>query len=186
MPFIDVDFTTDPRYVPGYSPKFRSHKKRFGAAVFGDSFEIIPESQWRELANESEKAGGGMENLITRIMNQGNEGSCVSNACAQAYEVLQAVLAGKDRVVPVSAMSLYKQIGSSPNSGAMVEDGIDRMNDTGFLPLDTPENKARFPMTFPHTGFRTPYPSDWKTLAAKFAGIEGFWCNNKNEMFSAL
>lgn len=184
--FIDVDFTTDPRYVPGYSPKYRQMKKRFGARNFGDSFNVLSASDRREAAEEMAKAGGGLTRLVTRIYDQSNEGSCVGNMGGQALEVLQAKTLGKSFVVPISAMSMYKQIGSSPNSGASVEDCIDRADDTGFLPLDTEANKARFPATMSHTGFRQSWPSDWKSTAKRFRGIEGIWCNSVEEMETAL
>jgi hypothetical protein len=121
------------------------------------------------------------------VLDQGNEGSCVVNAGAQAHMICQAKAIGLDRVVQMSAISLYKQIGSSPNSGAMVEDCIDRLADTGFLPLDTPENRARFGShVMPPRGFHTRWPDGWKTTAAKFAGLEGFACDSVNEMVSAL
>lgn len=182
MSFVDYDFTRDPRYVAGYKPG--APDRLF--ASFGDSFDLIPEKDWRELAELLKKENAGLSSLVTRIYNQGNEGSCVGNAGAQAHEVMQAKLSGRDRVVAMSASSLYKQIGSSPNSGANVGDCIDAMRDVGILPLDTPDNKRRFAHTMPHTGFRTPFPSGWKDTAAKFAGIEGYECESVNAMVSAM
>lgn len=184
--FIDVDFTTDPRYVPGYSPKFRSHKKRFGAAVFGDRFEVLSAKDRREAADQTQKDGGLLSLLIKRILNQLSEGSCVGQMGAQALMVLMSKAVGKDLSIDMSAQSLYRQIGSSPNSGANVEDAIDRLNDTGILPRDTPENRARFKHVGPDTGFYTKPPSDWKETASMFAGLEGVWCDNPEEMSTAL
>lgn len=183
--FIDVDFTKCEQYSRGYDPKPRQD---YGVCrgAFADSFELVPESQWREAADAQKKAGGGISRLVTRIYNQSNEGSCVGNAGCQGLEVLQARTVGKQNVVPISAMSLYKQIGSSPGSGAMVEDGVDRLYDTGVLPLDTPANKARFKHTMSHTNFRQPWPNGWKETAALFKGVEGYICRSVNEMISAL
>lgn len=178
--FVDYDFTTDPRYVAGYAPGIPSRESR----TFADAFELIPESQWRDLCEQRKAAS--MARLVTRIFDQSNEGSCVGNAGVQAHQVLQAKTLGKSSVVQMSAMSLYKQIGSSPSSGAMVEDAIDRLSDTGILPLDTAENKGRFAHTMSHTGFRQSWPSGWKDTAKKFAGLEGFACDTVAEMVSAL
>ena len=178
--FVDYDFTKDSRYVQGYTPGIPSGR----CAAFADSFALIPEKDWRELCEARTKAS--MAHLVTRIFNQGNEGSCVGNAGTQAHQVLQAKTLGKSAVVQMSAMSLYKQIGNSANSGAMVEDAIDRLNDTGILPLDNAANKGRFAHTMSHTGFYQPWPSGWKDTAKKFSGIEGFACDTVAEMVSAL
>jgi hypothetical protein len=181
--FVDVDFTKSQFYLPGYSSSYRP---RLCAGAFGDKFDIIPESQWRDMAKAAAESGGSNSRLITRIYNQLNEGSCVGNMGGQAMEFMQAKTVGLDRVVPISAMSIYKQIGSSPNSGATVHDCIDRLNDTGCLPLDTPGNKTRFKHTMSHTGFRQAWPSGWKDTARVFSGMEGFVCRSVSEMVTAL
>ncbi len=183
--FTDVDFTLQDKYVQGYSAKPREDY-RLCRGRFEDSFQVIPESQWKELSAQLKAAGGGLSRLVTRVYDQGNEGSCVGNAGCQGLEVLQAKAVGKKLVVPISAMSLYKQIGSSPGSGASVEDGVDRMGDTGVLPLDTPENRARFKHVMSHQNFRQPWPTGWKETAALFAKLEGYACRSVSEMFSAL
>lgn len=139
------------------------------------------------MANAIQVAGGGCSQLVSRIYNQGNEGSCVANACSQAHEIIQAKQFGKANVVPLSAISLYKRIGRSPNSGAMVSDGLDEMSERGVLPLDTPENRTKFgAAVMPNTGFRTPYPTGWEATAKKFAGTEWFILESVNELVSAL
>ena len=180
--FIDFDFTKDKRYVQGYSP---AYKPRICAGKFEDSFDVIPEKDWQGEC-ERLKAGVGLASLVTRVYNQESEGSCVGNAGGQALEVLQAKTVGRDLVVPISACSIYKQIGSSPNSGASVDDCIDRLNDTGALPLNTPENMKRFKHTMSHTGFRQAWPSGWKDTAILFSGLEGYVCRSVYEMVSAL
>lgn len=181
--FVDVDFGTQglatgalPR--PATPRKFRS---------YGDQQIMVPSSQWKAEAAAIQAAGGGSTQLITRIFNQANEGSCVGNAGTQADQIVQAKQWGKDRVTQLSASSLYKQIGSSPNSGAMVDDAIDAMEGVGILPLDTPENRAKFgDHVMPHTGFRVPFPSGWKETAKKFKAHEWFAIESVDEMFSAL
>jgi hypothetical protein len=185
--FIDVDFTHERQYVPGYSASYRSQARRpYAARAFGDTFAVLSREA-RRAAYEDRKANKlSLAWLISRVLNQGNEGSCVGNMGAQALEVLQAGMVGLDRVVGISASSIYKQIGSSPNSGSSVEDCIDRMHDTGALPRDTAENKARFKHTQPDTGFRVPFASGWKETAALFSGLEGVWCDHPDEMLTAL
>src|SRR5688572_22666193 len=138
---IDVDFPSDEKFTFGDQGFAAFGPPR---APYGDSVQVIPESQWKDLAKAIADAGGGCSQLVSRIYNQGNEGSCVANACSQAHEIVQAKTVGKDSVVHLSAISLYKRIGRSPNSGAMVSDGLDEMAERGILPLDTPENRAKF------------------------------------------
>lgn len=164
--FEDVDFTKDPRFVFGDLGvgAFASPRE-----CFEDRVAVIPRNQWEAEIEKIQAAGGGAERLVTRIYDQGREGSCVANACSQAHEILQALQFGKDRVVHLSAISLYKRIGRSPGSGAMVSDGLDEASAKGILPLDTPENRARFgDAVMPNTGFYTAYPSGWEAVAKKF------------------
>lgn len=181
--FLDVDFTKDPRYVPG-----DLGVRAFGEAMraYGEVVPEIPEAQWQAKADLLEAAGGGADEYVTRIYDQKSEGSCVANACAQALEIIQALKFGKDKVVPLSAISLYKRIGRSPGSGAMVSDGLDELVDRGILPLDTPENKTRFAATMPATGFYTPYPAGWEAVAKRFRVTEFFLIRTVAQLITAL
>jgi hypothetical protein len=114
-------------------------------------------------------------------------GNCVANACSQANEIIQALQFGKENVVHLSAMSLYKRIGSGPNSGAMVSDGLDEMQARGVLPLDTPENRAKFgDKVMPNCGWRTPYPDGWEAVAKGFCVVEAFVLRGMSELLTAL
>ena len=186
--FIDVDFTQDPRFTPGdCSPR------TFGLPVvpglfsaYADEAPVYPEKDWPGMADAMAKAGGGCSQLVTRIYNQQSEGSCVANATSQSHEIVQAVQFGKDRVVHLSAISLYKRIGRSASSGAMVSDGLEEMSLKGILPLDDEANKARFKHTMPNTGFKTPYPDGWEETAKLFRGHEWLVVNAVEELVSAL
>lgn len=194
MPFPDLD-NIDPRWVDA---DFRQHPnyvfgdlgvRAFGPRLrdFADVVPDIPDSEFPRLAEEMKQAGGGLTQLVTRICNQKNEGSCVANAFVQAAEIKQAEQFGRDRVVPLSAISLYKRIGSSPNSGAMVDDGIEELTRGGAVPLDTPENRARFGgVVMPHTGFYTKYPAGWEAVAKQFAGHEWYAVRSVTSLITAL
>lgn len=181
---VDVDFSQEPQFVFGDLGMRALDRGKF--AAFADEAAVIPESQWRELADAAQQAGGGCSQLVTRIYSQKSEGSCVANACSQANEIVQAVQFGKDRVVHLSAISLYKRIGRSASSGANVGDGLEEMSELGVLPLDDEANKARFPHTMPNTGFKTPYPSGWEETAKQFRSVEWLVVNEIEELISAL
>jgi hypothetical protein len=183
--FIDVDFVTDPHYTFGNAGVrwFESWR----CQSYADNIEVIPESQWKDLVAQMDAAGGGADQLVTRIYDQKQEGSCVANACSQAHEILQAAKFGKENVTHLSAMSLYQRIGSSPNSGAMVDDGLEEMAERGVLPLDTPENRAKFgDQVMANTGWRNPKPSGWETTAKKFRATEWFIVDAVPELITAL
>lgn len=182
--FVDTDFRQWRQYNHG-----DLGTRAFGPrmADFADVVPDLPESEFPRLAEELKAAGGGLTQLVTRIYNQRNEGSCVANADCQAHEIKQAEQFGRDRVVPLSAISLYKRIGSSPNSGAMIDDGIEEMTSRGVLPLDTPENRARFgDKVMPATGFHTKYPAGWEATAKLFASQEWYAVRTVTSLITAL
>lgn len=180
--FIDVPFDKQDTYPTGYNGIGTLPK----VTRFKDAVDLIPKTDWKRLADEKQQQGS-VSKLVTRIYNQSNEGSCVGNMAAQMMETRFALEFGKKNVVPISAISMYKQIGSSPNSGANVGDAMQRGLDTGFLPLDTPENRAKFGnMVMPHTGFRTPFPTGWKDTAKQFRYDEYFEIQSVEELVTAL
>ena len=181
---IDIDFTQDPQYVAGFNG-YGDSLKMLGR--YEDTVNVIPESQWKQLWDDRQSQGVSMRGLVNRIYDQKSEGSCVANAAGQAHEVLQAKELGKDRVTALSAISLYKRIGSSAGSGAYIGDAMDELKERGILPLDTPENRQRFgDKVMPATGFRESYPRDWENTAKNFKIIEAYRGSSRAEMFTAL
>jgi hypothetical protein len=166
--FVDVDFRAEPQFVFGDTG--RAEQKCAGFRAYEDVEDIIPRSQWKELADHIDNTpNAGIESCISRVFNQSQEGSCVGNATTQQNETLQGKLFGKENVTLLSAISLYQLIGSSAQSGANVADAMDAASDTGTIPLDTPENRQRFGnIVMPHTGFRTHRPEGWQPIAKQF------------------
>lgn len=183
--FIDVDFPREPRYLFGDLGMPTLERQRF--AAYGDTVNVIPESQWKDLIAAMDADGGGADRYVTRIYDQDGEGSCVANACSQAVEICQAKKFGVEGVVHLSAISLYKRIGRSPGSGAMVSDGLDELSSVGILPLDNPENRAKFgDKVMPNCGFYAKYPDGWQEIAKQFRGTEWFIVNSVAELVTAL
>lgn len=183
--FIDYDFASDPNFVAGDLGFPIEQRGRF--ARYEDVAQVHPETAWKDLILAQEADGGGLDRCVSRIYNQRNEGSCVANAFSQANEIVQCRQFGKSLVIPLSAISLYKRIGRSPGSGAMVSDGMDESNARGILPLDTPENRARFGNhVMPATGFYEKYPDNWESTAALFKTLEWSICDTIAELISAL
>lgn len=156
------------------------------AASFGESVSLIPRSQWKDLCQQIEETKSSGAFLVTRIYDQGREGSCVANAAAQAHEICQALQFGHRQVVPLSAISLYKRIGSSPNSGSYVSSALKELSSRGILPLATEDNQRRFAHTMPNTGFYEPFPSGWEQTAQHFKIHEYYRTWSLDELISAL
>ena len=180
--WVDVDLEKEPEYIFG-----SIEPNLFRMTAYEDSVPELSEAEIRETIDRIEQEDSGAEHLVTRIFNQRQEGSCVANACAQAHQIIQAKEKGRDNVVQLSAISLYKRIGRSPSSGATVSDGIEEMTDTGVLPLDTPENREKFgDAVMPNTGFRTPYPTNWKHTAKHFRSVEYHVVRSTRGIWTAL
>lgn len=169
--YEDVDFSKEERYVFGaVAPDL------FGFADFESSESLMTDDQIEAEIDRIAEEDNGAEHLITRIYDQKREGSCVANACAQAHQIIQARQLGKEHVVELSAISLYKRIGRSPSSGAVVSDGLREMESRGILPLDNAANREKFGNAcMPNTGFGVPFPADWQLTGKRFASVKGEW-----------
>lgn len=176
-------FGQAPRPPPGI---IEEENPLAGEPTFEDAIPLIPREQWPTIIKAIDDNGGSLDLLVTRIYDQKSEGSCVSNATCQAMEIAQAIRRGKKGVIPLSAISLYKRVGSSPGSGSMVSSNLKEILGVGVLPLDNPANKLLFKHTMPNTGFRTPYPDGWKDTANRFRGHEVFDVRSFDGFITAL
>jgi hypothetical protein len=150
------------------------------AGNFAVDFDLIPRSEWPALIASQ----AGVAKLDPYIRNQKNEGSCVGNGSAAAFDRCQAVQHG--RIIRTSAMSLYKRIGRSAQSGAVISDALEELRTRGILPEDTPENRALFPHVHPAIGWSTRLPEGWETTAALFKVDEYWRINSFDEAATAL
>ena len=150
------------------------------AADFAADFDLIPRSEWPALI----AAQPNHIALDPYIRGQGREGSCVGNGSAACFDRCQAVQRGT--IIRTSAMSLYKRIGRSAQSGAVISDALEELKTRGILPEDTAENRQRFAHVHPATGFSKPLPAGWETTAAKFRVQEYWRINSFDEAATAL
>lgn len=181
--WLDVDFRKDPHYSFGDT----GPEKNTFCSVYEDAVPVLDAKSIQEAVERETAEGGGADRLVTRIYNQKQEGSCVANACCQAHEITQALQFGRDRVIPLSAISLYKRIGRSPGSGASVNNGLSELASRGVLPLDTPENRQLFgDKVMPNTGFYTPFPADWENTANNLTAVEYYVIRSVEGIKTAL
>lgn len=182
LEMLDVDFE-DAARTAGRVMGSLGTNGLYKGTRFGDDVEPIPEDRWDAIVDA--QGDNTLDTLVTRIYDQNGEPSCVSNATCQAHEILQALQHGKDRVVHLSAISLYMRVGSR-NSGSMVDDNFNELCNVGILPLDNDENKKRFAHTMPANGYGTKYPDDWKKTAELFRGVEAYIIGSRVEFVTAI
>lgn len=182
--YVDVDFSREERFVRGDLGIVPMGSPRF----YEDSVPLVPRDQWDALDEETEENDTGLEWLISRIYDQGQEGSCASNATCQGGEVIQAIRNGLENVVPLSPISLYKRVGKwGAGGGSTLPDNLEEFTTRGALPLDTPENREKFgDKVMPHTGFRTPLPSNWEPTSKLHRALEWSVIRSYEGLFSAL
>jgi len=182
--YVDVPFdieATSEGYQTGDIP---GGNRLLGALPkFSDQIEVIPESDWKEIAMENQRRKFSAAWLISRIFNQSNEPSCTSNASGQAVEIVQGFQFGLANVIQVSPISLYVRVGSR-SSGSSVDDNLEELQTRGILPLDNEANKARFKVVFPHTGY-AKLPSGWEDSASHLMVMEAFTIHSLAEGVTA-
>ena len=185
--FVDCDFRTFPEFVAGDVRPDNMAELCAAMESYEDSGPMIDKSQWQTIADYIAKSMGGIMYLIYMILNQSREGSCVGNATTQGVMIVLAKQFGKAAATALSAISLYKRIGRSASSGAMVSDALDEVKARGILPLDTPANRAKFGNhVMPPTGFSTPFPSGWEETAKQFKIDEYLVVRTYEGLISAL
>lgn len=192
--YVDIDFAVQPQYVRGYDPGRRTFETReklyCGLKEFSDTIEVLSESRCFEIADskEADAAAGKKvvsDDLVKFIHDQSREGSCVGNGFSGLFEYVETRQVGMPNCVVMSPISLYKQIGSGPNSGAMLEDAWDKITEVGFLPLDTDVNRRNFKHVMPATGFYEKFPDGWKDTARQFLVLEGYVIRRYEEFLTA-
>lgn len=181
--YLDLDFSKQPEFTAGCNGNgdpglFQS---------FDSTQAILTRTQVIDEIAKVQASGGGLERHVWRVFNQKNEGSCVGNSSTQGLMVVSTSQFGRDGAIDLSAIATYKQIGSSPNSGAMVSDSLVALQKVGTLPRDTPENRAKFGAhVMPDTGFYTPWPEGWKETAKKFRIVESTVVRSVEALWTAL
>lgn len=167
--FTDVDFTKFPQYVAGDNGMAALRGYKQFELEYADV--VLTEAEMRAAIEKLEADNTGSEWLVKEIKNQRNEGSCVGNMGTGGLQLISAQQVGVENTPVLSAMSVYRNIGSSPNSGAMVSDCLDFISEFGALPQDTPENVAQFgaDVCTPATG--------WSTI-----GRQNTWSAKRNQV----
>lgn len=172
--YLDVDFFTEAgmiqRSLGCSTPRDLSYEPLGSEIpVYGDVDEVIPMEKWDDIMDEKDANETWLADLINICHDQDGEGSCVAEAFTGMHEDKQVETYGLDLFVPLSAASLYTRTGSSPGSGSTLSANFREMKQRGALPLNTPENTARFKHTHRAVGFRAQLPQGWEETGQLFA-----------------
>jgi len=188
MPAVDIDpqyedfyFPASHLYTAGYNGPGRSNLMAYSAKQ-----ELILPSDYAKEIQRADESKATLDYAITYNKDQGQEGSCVGNGTTTACEVVSVFQFGIDAYAPMVGDFALDQIGESAQSGAVVMDALDAMIRNGCLPLDTPQNKARFEHTHPATGFKSRYPSGYQKTAKQFRIDECLRIDSFGAMVTAL
>jgi hypothetical protein len=184
--FIDVDFefaAADAGKALGYNPMSVRDYERLAAtgAVqdFPDS-ELIPESQWDNLIQQQDQAGWWLERRLVEIKDQDGEGSCVAQAAETAKQIMEALAWGDDQVRIGSAISVYRECASGPNTGSNVGDVMRQEINVGSIPSDKCQRAKAdvaagfYTATHPDVGYSKRPPTGWEKTAANFR-VDEWW-----------
>ena len=157
--------------------------------VFEDTQRVHPRSDWMDLLKENVS----LERLIKWTHNQNPEGTCAANASALVYEVGSTLTVGVGATMMMSPISVYRWIAPGPDSGSNIGDNLVQARKVGFLPVDTPENRATLQKmglnpshVLKHTGYSQKFPTGWQETAAYFQPDEAYEIATFNGIVSAL
>jgi len=183
-----VNITQDPRglQLRGCKPTSGT----FCGRRFEDNFDVIPKRDWKKIITE---IGPSCQCDVSRIKDQGSEGSCASNATAQAFEIAWVQAQGHQNWLEMSPMSIYRNVARTAQGGSTLDDNLTQVSQVGVLPGPSRENEALLKahgydatMTHPLTGFRSRFKDGWKRAAKLFLGLEWFKLRTFEEMATAL
>ena len=185
--FIDCDVMPNGMQARGCLP--RDDKCGSDWPVFEDQFDIYPREDWPELIEQNTS----LREVVQRIYNQRQEGSCASNATCQAMEIAWRQTLGPAAYVAFSPISIYRWVANGPNDGSVISHNLRQLRDVGALPLTDEASKASLQRmglpqihTLEHTGYYQSFPDGWKTTAGYFQCVEWYDIESFDGIISAL
>lgn len=157
--------------------------------VFEEAQRVHPRSDWMDLLKENVS----LERLIQWTHDQNPEGTCASNASACVCETASRLTVGARATMMMSPISVYRWIANNADEGSNIGDNLVQASKVGFLPVDTPENRATLKAiglnenhVLKHTGYSQKFPTDWKETAAYFQPEEAYEIISFDGIISAL
>jgi hypothetical protein len=186
--YIDVDFTVVPDDQTTGLIEESDDDILLAAGDIG-SFEaeypalMVPQSKRKDIANLKWPQ---QRRTIRKIYSQQRTSACVGFGSAQALEITRTRRYGTKNHISLSGMSVYKEIGKSLMSGAMISDGMRQIVNVGALPLANEENNEQFNLTWGIVDWSTRFPSGWEKHASSFRVSKWATARGSDEIESAL
>lgn len=184
--FIDIEGDGGTGNFTGCAP--RTDEPGDNHELFGNSFAAIPRSEWQEQDDDV-----GLVGLVSKILNQKNEGSCAGFATVQAFQLAWNMAYGKDNFIEISGTSIYKACGRSPNSGSTISCCLKRLREVGCLPVPSEANLEFMRLNQLNTrhvlnavGFHQRWPQDYQQTANYFRAAETYDVRSFDEMATAM
>jgi hypothetical protein len=181
--YIDADLSVTPDGIADNPGLIEGPEP--AVELFGDVFPklMVPRSEWAERCDRTE----AKRRATTRhIYSQGRTSACVGFGVAQAVETTGTRRYGAKHAVQLAGMDVYKRIGNTLMSGAMISDGMEAVADDGVLPLDTPENRDRYPATCGLLDYSIRTPPNAAPVRQLFRVTRWARCKGADEVMSAL
>jgi hypothetical protein len=157
--------------------------------VYEETQRVYPRSDWPALL-ETHK---GLADLVKAIKNQGQEGSCASNAAAQCWEIAWNMTFGTGHWLQLSPISIYRWVSRGPGSGSTISGNLRQLRNVGALPTDTAANRAILRAAgrpenhvLQPTGYYQSFPSGWQQTAAFLQAAEWYDISSFDGFASAL
>jgi len=137
---------------------------------FGDEIELVPESQWDELA----AADDGMVPFIPHVYHQ-KYNSCASESSTGALLIARAFQGLP--YVPLNPLTLYRRVNGGRDAGSSIDENLLALQEYGVCPEESWSYDK---------GWRAK-PSDEAVKAAEsFRIVEAYDISTVEEMVSAL
>lgn len=157
--------------------------------VYEEAQRVHPRSDWGDLLKDNVS----LERLIQWIHDQNPEGTCASNASACVFEAASRLSVGQNATMMMSPISVYRWIAPNGDAGSNIGDNLEQARKVGFLPVDTPENRAKLKAmglnenhVLKHTGYSQRFPDGWKETAAYFQPDEAYEITTFDGIISAM
>lgn len=158
-------------------------------AAYEDTQKVYPRSDWDGLL----ASHVGLETLVKKIKNQGQEGSCASNATGQCLEVAWNMAYGPQHWIEFSPISIYRWVAEGPGSGSTISGNLRQLRDVGMLPVATDPSKAILRAAglpdshvLTATGYHQSFPAGWQATARFFRAAEWYDISSFEGFVSAI
>lgn len=155
-----------PQRAMGCLPRTTAVGERW--RTFRTQTPTIPESQWHKYITT-------VRPQVWSIQDQGEVGSCASEASVQALKIMRAIQGQSS--IELNPLSLYRQVNVGTDNGSGIDENLDLLSKVGVLP------EAMWPRA---KGWRSRPPIGWEQVASQYRALEWWDIASREEFGTAL